>query len=174
MTVDEISKYLEGSSRPTHFQGVTTVVAKLFNIIQPTRAYFGQKDAQQAVVLKRMVQDLNFDIELVICPIVREEDGLAQSSRNKYLSAEQRSGANVLYRALLAAQEAYQKGEHRGQKLRQIMEDTISQEALAKIDYVSVADQETLLELDDASGGALFSMAVFFGKTRLIDNVLVR
>lgn len=174
VTVTEVSKLLEGASRPTHFQGVTTVVAKLFNIIQPTRAYFGQKDAQQAVVLKQMVRDLNFDIDMVICPIVREEDGLAQSSRNKYLTNEQRAGANVLNRALLAAQAAFQSGEQNGIKLRQIMENMIAQEPLAKIDYVSVADPLTLVELDKIEGEALLSMAVFFGKTRLIDNLLIK
>lgn len=173
VTVKEISKMLEGSSRPTHFQGVTTVVAKLFNIIQPNRAYFGQKDAQQAVVLKQMVRDLNFGIEMVICPIVREADGLAQSSRNKYLNEEQRPGANVLYRALLAAESAFQNGEQSGEKLRQIMQQTIAQEPQAKIDYVSVADPDSLVEVDVVTKGALFSMAVFFGKTRLIDNILV-
>lgn len=173
VTVTEISKMLEGSSRPTHFQGVTTVVAKLFNIIQPNRAYFGQKDAQQAVVLKRMVRDLNFDIELVICPIVREVDGLAQSSRNKYLNKEQRAGASVLYRALKAAESAFQSGEYDGAKLRQIMQDITAQEPQARIDYVSVADPNTLVEVDEVTKDALFSMAVFFGKTRLIDNLLV-
>jgi pantoate--beta-alanine ligase len=173
VTVTEITKLLEGSSRPTHFQGVTTIVAKLFNIVQPTRAYFGQKDAQQAIVLQQMVSDLNFDIELVICPIVREADGLAQSSRNKYLNADQRAGANVLYRALLKAQSAYQNGERNGEILRQIMRSTIDQENLATVDYVSVADPKTLVELDEIPGKALFSMAVFFDKTRLIDNLLV-
>jgi pantoate--beta-alanine ligase len=173
VTVTETSKMLEGSSRPTHFQGVTTVVAKLFNIIQPNRAYFGQKDAQQAVVLKQMVRDLNFDIELVVCPIVREADGLAQSSRNKYLNEEQRAGANILYRALTAAQSVYQSGEHNGSKLKQIMQDMIAQEPQAKIDYVSVADPNTLVELEEVTKDALFSMAVFFGRTRLIDNLLV-
>ena len=173
VTVKEISKMLEGSSRPTHFQGVTTVVAKLFNIIQPNRAYFGQKDAQQAVVLKQMVRDLNFDIELVVCPIIREADGLAQSSRNKYLNEEQRAGANILYRALTAVQSAYQSGEHNGTKLRQIMQDMIALEPQARIDYVSVADPNTLVELEEVTKDALFSMAVFFGKTRLIDNLLV-
>jgi pantoate--beta-alanine ligase len=173
VTVTEITKLLEGSSRPTHFQGVTTIVAKLFNIIQPTRAYFGQKDAQQAIVLKQMVSDLNFDIELIICPIIREANGLAQSSRNKYLSAEQRERATILNRALLKTQSAYLSGERNGEKLRQIMRSMIDQEKLATIDYVSVADPKTLIELDDVAGEALLSMAVFFGNTRLIDNLLV-
>jgi len=173
VTVTEITKLLEGSSRPTHFQGVTTIVAKLFNIIQPTRAYFGQKDAQQAVVLKQMVSDLNFDIELIICPIIREANGLAQSSRNKYLSAEQRERATILNRALLKTQSAYLSGERNGEKLRQIMRSMVDQEKLATLDYVSVADPKTLIELDDVAGEALLSMAVFFGNTRLIDNLLV-
>jgi pantoate--beta-alanine ligase len=173
VTVTEITKLLEGSSRPSHFQGVTTIVAKLFNVIQPSRAYFGQKDAQQAIVLKRMVIDLNFDIELIICPIVREADGLAQSSRNKYLSAEQRDRATVLNKALLQAKSAYLSGEKNGEKLRQIMRSMIEQENLATLDYVSVADPQTLIELDQIASEALLSMAVFFGKTRLIDNLLV-
>lgn len=173
VTVSDVSRVLEGSSRPTHFQGVTTIVAKLFNILQPTRAYFGQKDAQQTVVLRRMVKDLNFDIDMVICPIVREPDGLAQSSRNKYLTAEERAGADVLYRALQAAKAAYENGERNGEELRRLMLDLIALEPLATADYVSAADPETLEELDEISSGVLFSMAVFFGKTRLIDNLLI-
>lgn len=173
VTVEDVTRTLEGSSRPTHFRGVSTIVAKLFNIIQPTRAYFGQKDAQQTVVLQRMVQDLNFDIEMVICPTVREEDGLAQSSRNKYLTPEERKGANVLFQALKSAEASYQKGQRDGEALRQLMRDVIAQEPLARIDYVSVADPDSLRELDEFSGDALFSLAVFFGKTRLIDNAPV-
>jgi len=173
VTVNEVSKSLEGASRPTHFQGVTTVVAKLFNILQPTSAYFGQKDAQQAIVLRRMVRDLNFNLEISICPIVREEDGLARSSRNKYLSPEERTGANVLYRALKRAEEAYMNDERLGSALRTIMTGVINNEPLAKIDYVSAADPNTLLELDEIENGVLLSTAVFFGRTRLIDNILI-
>jgi pantoate--beta-alanine ligase len=173
VTVNEVSKSLEGASRPTHFQGVTTVVAKLFNIVQPTRAYFGQKDAQQAIVLRRMVRDLNFNLEILICPIVREEDGLARSSRNKYLSPEERAGANVLYRALKQAEEAYLNGERLGSALRAIMTGIINSEPLAQIDYVSAADPNALLELDEIENGVLLSTAVFFAKTRLIDNILI-
>ncbi len=173
VTVTDVSSKLEGASRPTHFQGVTTIVAKLFNILQPTRAYFGQKDAQQTVVLKQMVRDLNFDIQMVICPIVREQDGLAQSSRNQYLTAEQRAGADVLYRALQRAKDAYDNGERNGEKLRQLMLDLITTEPLARVDYVSAADPVSLLELDDIAGDVLLSMAVFFDKTRLIDNLLI-
>lgn len=173
VTVNELTKPLEGASRPTHFQGVTTIVAKLFNIIQPTRAYFGQKDAQQAIVLRRMVRDLNFNLEMVICPIARERDGLARSSRNKYLSPQERAAANVLNRALKKAEVAYLQGERRGNRLRAIMEATIKAEPLARIDYVSAADPETLLELDMIENGVLLSTAVFLGTTRLIDNILL-
>jgi pantoate--beta-alanine ligase len=148
-------------------------VAKLFNIVQPTRAYFGQKDAQQAIVLRRMVQDLNFNLEILICPIVREEDGLARSSRNKYLSLEERAAANVLYRALKQAEEAYLNDERLGSALRAIMTGIINNEPLAQIDYVSAADPNTLLELDEIENGVLLSTAVFFGRIRLIDNILI-
>ncbi|MDZ7268677.1 MAG: pantoate--beta-alanine ligase [candidate division KSB1 bacterium] len=173
VTVQNVTRPLEGSSRPTHFQGVATVVAKLFNIVQPTRAYFGQKDAQQTVVVRRMVQDLDFNLEVIVCPTVREADGLAMSSRNAYLSPEERRAAPVLYRALTAAQQAWRAGERRAESLRQEMRAIIAQEKLAVVDYVSVADPVTLEELETISGPALLSLAVFFGKTRLIDNVLL-
>ncbi|MCL4263625.1 MAG: pantoate--beta-alanine ligase [Anaerolineae bacterium] len=172
VTVGQVSKPLEGASRPTHFQGVATIVAKLFNIMQPTRAYFGQKDAQQTVVLRQMVRDLNFNLEMVICPTVREADGLAMSSRNAYLSPEQRQAATVLYQALTTASNAYAQGERDGNRLRQIMTATVAAEPLARLDYASVADPLTLQELEQVESGVLFSLAVFFGKTRLIDNVL--
>jgi pantoate--beta-alanine ligase len=174
VTVRDLSQPLEGASRPTHFQGVTTVVAKLFNIIQPTRAYFGQKDAQQAIVLRRMVRDLNFNLELVICPIVREPDGLALSSRNKYLSPEQRDAATVLHWALREAEQATLAGERDGERLRQMMAALINSEPLARLDYVSAADPDTLEELDRITDGVLLSTAVFFGATRLIDNIYLR
>jgi len=173
VTVTEVTKLLEGASRPTHFQGVTTIVAKLFNIVQPARAYFGQKDAQQTIVLKQMVRDLNFDVQMVICPIVREDDGLAQSSRNQYLTAEQRAGADVLYRSLQQAKKAFDDGERDGETLRDLMRDLIAEEPLARIDYVSAVDPLTLVELDEITGDVLLSMAVFFDKTRLIDNLLL-
>lgn len=173
VSVTGVTQPLEGASRPTHFRGVTTVVAKLFNIIQPHRAYFGQKDAQQTVVLKQMVRDLNFAVEMVICPIVREENGLAMSSRNKYLSPEQREGAAVLYRALTMAKSAFDEGLRDGAALRQILRDLIGTEPQAAIDYISVSDPITLQELDRVENGALMSLAVFFGQTRLIDNLLV-
>jgi pantoate--beta-alanine ligase len=173
VTVNAVSKPLEGAARPTHFQGVATVVAKLFNIMQPTRAYFGQKDAQQTVVLRQMVRDLNFNLEMVICPTAREADGLAMSSRNAYLSPEQRQAATVLFRALTAAQNAYLQGEREGKRLRQLMMNMIEAEPLARPDYVSAADPWTLQELDMVGESVLFSTAVFFGKTRLIDNILM-
>jgi pantoate--beta-alanine ligase len=171
--VEKVTKPLEGKSRPTHFEGVTTIVAKLFNILQPTRAYFGQKDAQQTVVVKKMVADLNFNLEIIICPTVRESDGLAMSSRNARLTEEQRAAAPILYRALSNAASRIIAGERRGSVLRQIMVGTIKSEPLAKLDYASVADPTTLLELERVSDGVLLSMAVFFGDVRLIDNLLI-
>lgn len=173
VSVDEVTKPLEGVSRPTHFRGVATVVAKLFNIMQPTRAYFGQKDAQQTVVIKRMAADLNFNLEVIICPTVREPDGVAMSSRNAYLSPRERAAAPVLYQALSAARSALEGGERDAEKLRQQIRDLISAESLVNLDYVSAADPLTLAELDIVSDGVLFSLAAFLGKTRLIDNILV-
>jgi pantoate--beta-alanine ligase len=152
---------------------VTTVVAKLFNAVQPDAAYFGQKDAQQAAVIRQMTADLNFPIEIVVCPIVREPDGLAMSSRNVYLDAEQRKAATVLYRTLTAAKAAYDGGERDAGKLRNIMKETLASAPLAQVQYVSCADYTTLQELDKVSGKTLLSMAVFFGKTRLIDNLVL-
>jgi pantoate--beta-alanine ligase len=169
----EISEKLEGASRPGHFRGVTTVVAKLFNIVQPTRAYFGQKDAQQAVVIKKMVADLNMNLEIVTLPTVREPDGLAISSRNTYLNPGQRRAATVLYRALKRAQEMWLEGESDATKLRLEMTALIQKEPLAEIDYVSVADTETFEEMDRVIRPALASMAVKIGKTRLIDNIVL-
>jgi pantoate--beta-alanine ligase len=171
--VEEITRPLEGARRPGHFRGVTTVVTKLFNAIQPTKAYFGQKDAQQAAVIRRMAADLNFPIEIVVCPIVREPDGLAMSSRNVYLDAEQRKAATVLYRSLNAAREEYEKGERDAEKLRRKMKEVIESEPEAQLQYVSCADYDTLHELDKVTGKTLLSMAVFFGKTRLIDNFVL-
>ncbi|HUE99489.1 MAG TPA: pantoate--beta-alanine ligase [Anaerolineales bacterium] len=171
--VEAITRLLEGSMRPGHFRGVTTVVAKLFNVVQPHRAYFGQKDAQQAAVIRQMTRDLNFPIEIVVCPIVREPDGLAMSSRNLYLDPEQRKAATVLYRSLTAAKEAYANGERDSEKLRQTMKDVLASEPLAQIQYVSCADYDTLEELVTVTGKTLLSMAVFMGKTRLIDNFVL-
>jgi pantoate--beta-alanine ligase len=149
------------------------VVAKLFNAVQPDKAYFGQKDAQQVAVIGQMVRDLNFPLEVVVCPIVREEDGLAMSSRNSYLDPEQRRAATVLHRALNAASDAYDAGERDAEKLRATMRKTIEAEPLAQMQYVSCADYDTLGELDTVTGKALLSMAVFVGKTRLIDNFIL-
>ena len=173
VTVEGLTVPLEGAQRPGHFRGVTTVVAKLFNAVQPQKAYFGQKDAQQAAVIRRMTKDLDFPIEIVVCPIVREPDGLAMSSRNVYLSAEERKSATVLFRALTAARSAYESGEQDAGTLRRIMTDTIHAEPLARLQYVSCADYDTLEELDQVTGKTLLSMAVFVGKTRLIDNFVL-
>jgi pantoate--beta-alanine ligase len=173
VTVRDLAQPLEGRARPTHFQGVATVVAKLFNIVQPTRAYFGQKDAQQTVVVRQMARDLNFGVEIVVCPTVREADGLAMSSRNKYLDPAQRRAATVLYRALSRARAAYAAGERNGRSLRALMTETITAEPLARLDYVSAADPRTLAELDPIEDGVLLSLAVFFGPTRLIDNLML-
>ena len=171
--VEEMTRPLEGAQRPGHFRGVTTVVTKLFNAVQPTKAYFGQKDAQQAAVIRRMTEDLNFPIEIVVCPIVREPDGLAMSSRNVYLDADQRKAATVLYRSLSAAKAEYEKGERDAEKLRRKMKEVIASEPLAQMQYVSCADYDTLQELEKVTGKTLLSMAVFFGKTRLIDNFVL-
>lgn len=171
VTVEEVTRVLEGAARPVHFRGVATVVAKLFLVCQPDRAYFGQKDAQQVVVIQQMVRDLGFPVQIVVCPTVREPDGLALSSRNVYLTPEQRQAAPVLYRALRAAQEAWQRGEHDGERLRAIMRAVLSEEPLAQTEYVSAADLCTLQELGDASQGVLLSLAVRIGRTRLIDNI---
>ncbi len=174
VSVEEITRPLEGSMRPGHFRGVTTVVAKLFNAVQPHRAYFGQKDAQQAAVIRQMARDLNFNLQIVICPIVREPDGLAMSSRNVYLNKAERQAATVLYRALTAAQGAFRSGERQGAKLRQLIAEEIGGEPLARLQYASCANADTLQELEgEISGRALLSMAVFIGKTRLIDNCLI-
>jgi len=171
--VEEMTRPLEGTQRPGHFRGVTTVVTKLFNAVQPTKAYFGQKDAQQATVIRQMTKDLNFLIEIVVCPIVREPDGLAMSSRNVYLDANQRKAATVLYRSLSAAKTAYEQGQRDAEKLCQIMKTTIASEPLAQMQYVSCADHDTLQELEKVTGKTLLSTAVFFGKTRLIDNFVL-
>lgn len=172
--VRKVSQPLEGQSRPTHFGGVATVVAKLFNIVQPTRAYFGQKDAQQTVVIRQMVRDLNFNLALVIGPTVREADGLALSSRNKYLNPAQRQAATVLHRALRRAQAAHAAGERSGDVLRRLMAETITAEPLARLDYVSAAHPETLAELVEVGEQVLLSTAVYFATTRLIDNILIQ
>jgi pantoate--beta-alanine ligase len=171
--VEAVTRPLEGAMRPGHFRGVTTVVAKLFNGVQPHKAYFGQKDAQQVAVIRQMVRDLNFPTEIVVCPIIRESDGLAMSSRNVYLDPEQRQTATVLFRSLSAAKEAYEQGERDAEKVRGKMKEMLASEPLAQVQYVSCADYDTLEELDVIKGKALLSMAVFMGKTRLIDNFVL-
>ncbi len=171
--VGGVTERLEGAVRPAHFTGVATVVAKLFNITQPTRAYFGQKDAQQCVVIRKLARDLNMACEVVICPTVREADGLAMSSRNAYLTPQHREQASVLYRALSAAKARHAAGETSAEALRAVMHDTLAQIPELGVDYVSVADPDSLDELDRLTGGALLSLAVRFGATRLIDNILL-
>jgi len=169
--VEKVTERLEEASRPGFFRGVATVVAKLFNIVQPTKAYFGQKDAQQAIVIKRMVADLNMDLEIIVVPTVRENDGLAMSSRNVYLNSEERQAATILLKALTLAKELWQGGEKDAEKIRYQMTSLIQKEPLAQIDYVSIADAATLEELKVVDGPALASLAVRIGKARLIDNM---
>ena len=169
--VEKVTERLEGASRPGHFRGVATVVAKLFNIVQPTRAYFGQKDAQQVVVIKRMVADLNLGMDIVVVPTVREKDGLAMSSRNIYLSTGERQAATILFKALTLALQLRLGGENDANKLREQMTSLVQKETLAQIDYISIADAETLEELNLIDRPALASLAVRIGKTRLIDNM---
>jgi pantoate--beta-alanine ligase len=169
--VEDVTGQLEGAHRPDHFRGVATVVAKLFNIVEPTRAYFGQKDAQQLVVIRKMVRDLNMNIEIVAVPTVRELDGLAMSSRNVYLDPEERESAVVLYKALLTALKMWEGGERNANTIRSEMTALIEAEPRAAVDYVSIADAETLEEMEEIDGRALVSLAVRIGKTRLIDNV---
>jgi pantoate--beta-alanine ligase len=171
VNVEKVTERLEGASRPGHFRGVTTVVTKLFNIVQPSRAYFGQKDAQQAVVIKRMVADLNMGIDIVVVPTVREGDGLAMSSRNIYLGPGERQAATILCKALTLARQLWWDGEKDAGKIRRQMTSLIQKEPLAQIDYVSIADAETLEELNLIDRPALASLAVRTGKTRLIDNM---
>jgi pantoate--beta-alanine ligase len=171
VTVEGLTEVLEGVHRPVHFRGVTTVVTKLLTVVQPHRTYFGRKDAQQLAVIRRLVRDLRLDVDVVSMPTVREPDGLAMSSRNAYLSPEQREAALVLSRALRRAEELFAGGERDGERLRDAMRDLIAQEPLARVDYVSVADTETLQELRRIEGAALASLAVRIGAVRLIDNV---
>jgi len=168
--VEGITEGLCGEKRPGHFRGVCIVVSKLFNIVSPHRAYFGEKDAQQLAVIKRMVNDLNFDIEIKGCPIIREDDGLAKSSRNTYLSAEERIAARVLSRSLNKGKEALSKGERDSDKLKNIILNELNSEPLAKIDYVEIVDSSTLKSIKNIEKPILAAIAVFIGKTRLIDN----
>jgi len=173
VTVGKIAERLEGAARPGHFRGVATVCVKLFNIVRPTYAYFGQKDAQQVLVIRRVVANLNMSLNIVSLPIVRAPDGLALSSRNAYLNTKERLAATVLNHALHLAKAKWQGGERRASVLRHAMSDLIRTEPLARIDYISVADNETLVELDQIDTPALISLAVYIGKTRLIDNLVL-
>ena len=170
--VQGVSKGLCGKSRPIHFRGVCTVVTKLFNIVKPDRAYFGQKDAQQLAVVKRMVRDLNMDIEIIGCPIIREEDGLAKSSRNTYLSPEERKAAVILSKSLRLGKEAIEAGERDSKKIIDIITNNINTEKLAKIDYVEIVDPLSIENIDKIENSALVAMAVYIEKTRLIDNFI--
>ena len=171
--IARITDRLEGASRPGHFRGVATVVNKLFNIIQPDVSYFGQKDAQQVLVIKKMVQELKMGLAIIALPTVRESDGLAVSSRNAYLNPEERNAAAVLYRSLCLAKELCSRGEKNAGSMREQMREMIGKEPLARVDYVSIADPETLEEMEEIRTPALASLAVWVGNTRLIDNVVV-
>jgi pantoate--beta-alanine ligase len=171
--VEGLSEKLDGKSRPGHFQGVTTVVSKLFHIVPTDHAYFGQKDAAQVAVLRKMVRDQNFDIDLVVCPIVREKDGLALSSRNAYLSAAERQQALVLHRALLRIQTLADTGESDAAKLAEAGRQVIAEEPAAKLDYFEIVDRDTLDPVADIGKGALVAVAASFGNTRLIDNLVL-
>lgn len=172
ISIEEITNRLEGAIRPGHFKGVATVVAKLFNIIQPARAYFGQKDAQQVVVIKKMATDLNIPVDLIIGKIVRETDGLALSSRNVYLNTKERKEATIIFKSLCLAQELVKKGERNSKKIKSEMEKLINTTS-GKIDYISIADKQSLDEVKQIDKEALVSLAVRFGKTRLIDNIFI-
>ena len=172
--VEGLTETLCGISRPGHFKGVTTVVAKLFNIVRPDMAYFGQKDAQQAVIIKKMVKDLNMDIDVKVLGIVREKDGLAMSSRNVYLSPDERKDAAILYKSLTKAESLIKAGERETKKITKMMEETIQKTPTAKIDYISIVDTGNLKDVNVISGEILIALAVFIGKTRLIDNIIVK
>jgi pantoate--beta-alanine ligase len=174
VVVDGLSDQLEGVSRPGHFRGVATIVTILLNIVRPDFAFFGQKDAQQTIIVKRLVRDLAFDTEIVVLPTVREESGLALSSRNVYLNAEEQQAAAVIYQALKRARESYESGERNGGRLASVVRATVESEPRARIDYISVTDAETLEKLDKLDDRpVLVALAVHFGKTRLIDNVVL-
>ncbi len=181
MYAEDFSTYIDmsglteglcGKTRPTHFRGVCTVVGKLFHIVGPDRAYFGQKDAQQLAVIKHMVRDLDFDLEVVGCPIIREADGLAKSSRNTYLSKEERVAAVILHKGLEQGEALVRDGERDAAKIKNVIRETIETEPLAKVDYVDVVDFDTITEIDKLEGTVLAAVAVYIGKTRLIDNFI--
>jgi pantoate--beta-alanine ligase len=174
VTVEALSDKLCGRSRPGHFRGVTTVVSKLFNIVEPDRAFFGQKDAAQSTIIRRMVRDLNIPVQVVVCPIVREPDGLAMSSRNSYLDAQQRKSALGLYRSVTAVQGRFDRGERNSHALIEAGKQTFTHEALVRLDYFEIVDPETLDPVDDLSRGGLVAVAASVGNVRLIDNIVLR
>jgi pantoate--beta-alanine ligase len=173
MVEGNMTKQLCGRSRPIHFKGVTTVINILFNIVRPHKAYFGQKDAQQAIIIQKMVRDLRLKVKIVVCPIVREKDGLAMSSRNFYLNEEERNQAVILHQSLKLGLEAYLLGETSVEKLKAIIVKNIETKDLARIDYVEILDGRTLEEISEVSKPALAAVAVKFGNTRLIDNIIL-
>ncbi len=170
---ESLSKYLCGKSRPTHFRGVCTVVTKLFNIVKPHRAYFGQKDAQQFRIIRRMVRDLNMDVEVIECPIVREPDGLAMSSRNVYLVGEERKQALALYQSLKIAEQLYRAGERSAERIKEKMLEHFAKFNLVRVDYVEIVDEETLQPVERLEGKVLVAVAAWVGKARLIDNTIL-
>jgi pantoate--beta-alanine ligase len=173
VNVEGLSERLDGRSRPGHFRGVTTVVAKLFNVVQPDMAFFGQKDAAQVAIIRKMVRDLDMDVEIVVCPIVRETDGLAMSSRNAYLDSEQRRRATVLHRSLMRMQMMIDRGEARSAELLAAAWPIFAEEPSVKLDYLEIVSPETLDPVSDVNQGALIAVAAYVGNTRLIDNMLV-
>ena len=174
VSVEKLSKVLCGISRPAHFKGVTTVVAKLFNIVEPDTAYFGQKDAQQAIIINKMINDLNMNVRLKMLPIIREKDGLAMSSRNIYLNKTDRKNAAVLYKSLKEAKRSIKSGIRNSKKIIRVMQKMISSTPGARIDYISIVDTEGLKPAKEIKGRLLIALAVYFGKTRLIDNIIVK
>ena len=173
VTVEGLSEKLDGRSRPGHFRGVTTIVSKLFHIVEPDAAFFGQKDAAQVAIIRRMVRDLNLPVEIVVCPIVREPDGLAMSSRNAYLNPEQRKKALVLHRSLMRVQEAIRSGEKQSRKLIEVGRTEFANEPSLRLDYFDIVDSETLDSVENVSRGSLVAVAAYVGSTRLIDNLLL-
>ena len=173
VTCERPAERLEGASRPTHFRGVCTIVTKLFHVFDPRRAYFGQKDAQQAVIIQRIVKDLNFNLEIVVCPTIREKDGLAMSSRNRYLSPEERKAASILHSSLTSGLALVKRGERSARKIKDHIIGIIEREPLARLDYVSISDPESLEELDTILDEAIILLAAFIGRTRLIDNIMI-
>ncbi len=173
VTVEELSNKLDGRSRPGHFRGVTTVVAKLLHVVEPDRAFFGQKDAAQVAIIRRMVRDLNLPVEIIACPIVREADGLAKSSRNAYLDPQQRQQALVLHRALMRVKKSSEAGERDAERLAGTGREEVAAESAVRLDYFEIVNPDTLDPVDDAGPGTLVAVAAFVGPTRLIDNILL-